>query len=70
VERNAEIPFDRFEHSVTAAASLDIPERARGVLESLTVRFATCEVWPSVQAPAIETLPVTGDVPTLMLAGA
>lgn len=70
VECNEEIPFEQFEQTVAAAEQLEIPELAHGVLEVMALQFATCEVWPSGRAPEIEALPVTSDVPTLILAGA
>ena len=69
VECNEEIPFQSFERTVAIAQELEIPELAMGVVEGIAAQFAVCEVWPSGRAPAIEQLPVTSDVPTLILSG-
>jgi pimeloyl-ACP methyl ester carboxylesterase len=69
VECNEEIPFQAFENTVATARQLEIPEMAMGVVDQIASQFATCEVWPSGRAAAIEEMPVRSDVPTLILAG-
>lgn len=70
VECNEEVPFQAFENAVTTARQLEIPELALGVVDAMAAQFAICEVWPSGRAPAVEELPVTSDIPTLVMAGA
>ncbi len=63
---NEEIPFSTREQM--AAASQSVPEQLRGFFGS-TWRFDLCDQWQSGQAEAIENVPVSSELPTLILAG-
>lgn len=68
-ECNEETPFERFEESVRTAQNLAVPQLGLASLPGMSSIFATCEVWPSGRAPAIEDRQVVSAVPTLVMAG-
>jgi pimeloyl-ACP methyl ester carboxylesterase len=70
VECNEEVPFESFANTVANTEALEIPEIAYDVPAFIAQIFAVCEQWPSGRALDIESMSVTSDVPTLILAGA
>ncbi len=69
VECNEEIPFENFEVTVQTAQEVEIPQIAYTEVATIAQQFATCELWNSGTALAIEDQPVVSDIPTLIYAG-
>jgi pimeloyl-ACP methyl ester carboxylesterase len=69
VECHESAPFQSFERTIETAVELEIPELGLNTVPSLAQIFAVCEIWPSGHASAYANLPVSSDIPTLILAG-
>ncbi len=65
-----EIPFNRRDVAVDATAAAIHPAILRALEKELDgYEFAACQVWDVVPAGALETAPITSDIPTLILSG-
>lgn len=69
VECNESAPFQSFEQTIETAVELEIPELGLNTVATLGQIFAACELWPGGRAPDFANLPVSSDIPTLILAG-
>ncbi|MFW5691074.1 MAG: alpha/beta fold hydrolase [Chloroflexota bacterium] len=68
VECYEELPFNSFEDAEAIAAEL--PAAIADLeLFNLEMQLITCDIWLDSAAPEVETLPVSSDVPVLVLAG-
>lgn len=68
VQCNEELPFDTMEAAFAAALGVH-PQIAAYYLPTVQGLFEVCSEWAAALPPAIENLPVKGDVPVLVLAG-
>ncbi|HEX2619134.1 MAG TPA: alpha/beta hydrolase [Phototrophicaceae bacterium] len=68
VECKEELPFNNLDEAV--AASVSIPDPIHDYLvSSIEDQLAVCDIYGLEPADAIETQPVTSDIPTLVLSG-
>jgi len=63
-----EVPFNSGEDAYTAAQGVQ-PEIAAFFPQSVQYLFTLCQDWPGIAPNPRENLPVTSDIPTLILAG-
>jgi pimeloyl-ACP methyl ester carboxylesterase len=63
-----EIPFNSVEEAYAAAQGVS-PQIAAFYLASVQPLFATCKEWAAVTPDPRENLPVSSDIPSLILAG-
>ncbi len=68
VECNEEIPFESVD-VLLANEPTELPYSRLAGLENEQTLFDLCELWPAGVAPEVESLPISSDIPTLILAG-